>query len=233
MKTAAYLITSIALASPISAADIKMSPFDFTKLYLRQLTRLESLNEDARNESAKRTDSSQRLFSEIHQYTAWELAFAADANVMATVKLDVQTKEVEDLPVQLLQLYVSLGEVMDQMKGLTEEFLSGPKPGVDYGAKAAKIAELGAVFKQQQTLLIDMSALVFVTMVDVKHPDAQGHVSRLVITSQQRTELLASIQQSFGKRITQKGEDEYVSAAGVIYDYLHKGYVCSDEARKH
>ncbi len=137
-----------------------------------------------------------------------------------------------DAPHLLLQLYQTEIQDLEQMKDIMKGLVGKPKLGMDYGAQLSNFTELRAEAEQHREMIIQMSAMVFAAMLNPQL-DAQGHMSRLVITSRERGEILESIQARFGRTITQKGQDDYIAAAGVIQDYLHKGFSRSDDPRNH
>lgn len=226
MKTLLAL-SCLCITSVANAAPLAMSPSEFTKEYLRELGEFEALTVDARADAAKTgADGQRKILSGIHSFTALELALASDANLLAQVKIDDPNGT--DAPHLLLQLYQTEINDLEQMKDIMKGLVGEPKPGMDYGAQMSNFTELRAQAEQHRKMLIRVSGMVFAAMLNPQ-PDAQGHMSRLVITSRERGEILKAIQTSFGPKITQKGQDDYVAAAGVIYDYMHKGFRCSDD----
>ncbi len=107
--------------------------------------------------------------------------------------------------------------------------LSGPKPGVDYGALTAEAPKITAGLEYIDRSLLQATPLIFATLIDNK-PDKQGHMSRLSITRAERDKLVRDLQLGFGKKLDQDNQNLIVSSASVLRDYLaKKGYKCSDE----
>jgi len=107
--------------------------------------------------------------------------------------------------------------------------MSGPKPGVDYGALAARAPKLTATIEYLDHSLFEATPLIFATLIDDR-PDRDGHVSRLTITRAQRDDLVRKLQLSFGRKMELADQNYIVSAATVLRNYLSKkGYRCSDE----
>ena len=111
--------------------------------------------------------------------------------------------------------------------------MSGPKPGVDYDALAAEAPKLTAEMEYIDTALFEASPLVFATLIDPV-PDANNHMSKLIITNAERNKLIANINSEFGAKLDQKDQGHIIGAAWVLRAYLgkEKGYIASDEVRR-
>jgi hypothetical protein len=108
-------------------------------------------------------------------------------------------------------------------------FVTGPKPGVDYGALAADAPKLTATLEHIDRSLFQATPLIFATLIADK-PDSQGHMSRLRITRAERDKLARFLQIDFGDKMNATDQNYIVSSASVLRDYLiKKGYKCSDD----
>jgi hypothetical protein len=77
--------------------------------------------------------------------------------------------------------------------------------------------------------LFEATPVIFATLIDDK-PDKNGHMSRLIITKQDKEQLLQRIQTAFGEKLKQGHRNYIVGSAIVLRDMLQKkGYHCSDE----
>jgi hypothetical protein len=136
----------------------------------------------------------------------------------------------DGLPQQIAGFYESKIDVHNDFISMAKTMISGPKPGIDYGAIAAGAPKLSAQLEYIDRSLFQATPLIFATLIDDMKPDKDGHVSRLIITRAQRCDLLRNLQSSFGKKLEQADQNYIVSSASVLRDYLSKkGYKCSDE----
>jgi hypothetical protein len=106
--------------------------------------------------------------------------------------------------------------------------IAGPKPRVDYGKLAAEMPQLRAQLDFIDKGLMTVSAGVFATLIDLKE-DSKGHASHLIITKEERAELLDHINTDFGPKLDEKEQNWVVSAASVLKGYLLKDFRSSDE----
>jgi hypothetical protein len=111
---------------------------------------------------------------------------------------------------------------------INSKFIAGPKPGVDYQALAAKMPELRAELDATLKGVFEASPLVFMTLLDMK-PDSQGHVSHLIITKQEKADLLSDLDIILKDQPEQGDHDYYISAAMVLRAAFLKGHKCADE----
>ena len=73
--------------------------------------------------------------------------------------------------------------------------------------------------------------MVFATLIDPV-PDSKDRMSKLIITTSQRKQLIVDIDNFFGKKLDQKEQNYTVSAASVLKAYLLKDYTASDASPK-
>jgi hypothetical protein len=59
--------------------------------------------------------------------------------------------------------------------------------------------------------------------------DSKGHASHLIITKEEKVGLISNLDDSFGAKLDQKGQNYTVSAAVILKGYLNKDFKCSDE----
>jgi hypothetical protein len=89
--------------------------------------------------------------------------------------------------------------------------ISGPKPGVDYGAIAAQAPKLSATLDYVDHAIFEATPLVFGTLIDPV-PDANNKMSKLIITSAERKKLIGDINSYFGTKLDQKDQPWLVTA---------------------
>jgi hypothetical protein len=79
--------------------------------------------------------------------------------------------------------------------------------------------------------LFQATPLIFATLID-PIPDANNHVSKLIITKAQRKKLIDDLNSYFGKKMDTDQQNWIVSSASVLKGYLLKDYTASDEAKR-
>jgi hypothetical protein len=135
----------------------------------------------------------------------------------------------DKVPAAIAAFYKQKIEVHNQFIAMATAFVSGPKPGVDYGALAADAPKLTATLEHIDRSLFQATPLIFATLIADK-PDSQGHMSRLRITRAERDKLARFLQIDFGDKMNATDQNYIVSSASVLRDYLiKKGYKCSDD----
>lgn len=72
-------------------------------------------------------------------------------------------------------------------------------------------------------------ALTCHLLVDSKRVDGKGHTSYLVITKNERKELLARLVSGFGNKLQNKAQDYEVASAQIMRDFLKEDWKSSDE----
>jgi hypothetical protein len=223
----ACLLGIVQSAQSAAAAAPEETPhLEFVQEYIRELAEQENLRADA--EAELHTPNANPLTDGIHYSTSVRLALATDIRMMKGMHL---SGTFQDLTGQLADFYQQKSDVHGEMIKDATTMMSGlvsRNPSVDYGSIAARMPQLRAELESIDQTLIKESTLVFATLLDMR-PDSAGHVSHLVITRQQKAELLAQLKRSFGNELGAKNESAMVAAAGVVEDYLHKGFKGSDE----
>ena len=150
-------------------------------------------------------------------------AMVRAANLTAPYKLDGDARET---PGFLVNYYATKGEMFRSLGNMCQTMLQGPKPGLDH---AAAMPKLGADIENLDKSLPLMSVMVFNALISPT-PDKAGHMSRLIVTKQERDALIHQISFSF-RRLDAKDANYAVSAATVLWEYLaRKGYRCADES---
>lgn len=221
------LAIALAVASQIlRASETFTSPPPLAQEYIRELSELEVLRIDGQTELKRAGGNSNAQLSAFLYYgTRVQLALRADIAVLRGMQL-------ASLPEKTASLLEGVERtdiiIFGRMNEIATKLLAGPQPGVDYGALVSQMPQLRAELDSNDQGYIHGSVLVFASLVDMR-PDKLGHVSHLTITCAQRNELIRTLRSDFGTRLTAKNEDPDVSAAGVLWDYLHKGWKCSDQ----
>jgi len=193
--------------------------------YVRELAEVQKISDDFDREMDP-TKHPDALSVSSYSFTRMILALKSHTRVLGSMHLkkpyDVLIPSVTELYKQKIALFERLLETDRTM-------LEGPKSGVDYSKLAAEIPELRAKIDDVDHTLFSASPLVFMSLVDAR-PDSHDHVSHLVITIAERSQLIDQINASFGGKLDQKSQPYGVSTATILRDaLLTKGYKCSDE----
>jgi hypothetical protein len=122
-------------------------------------------------------------------------------------------------------------ELYRKMSAACEAFMSGmsggPKPGVDYDAIGAEMPKLTAELDYIDHAIFEATPLVFAMLISPV-PDKNNHMSKLIITADERKHLIDDINSYFGAKLDQEQQPWLVCAATVLRDYLLKDYTPSD-----
>jgi hypothetical protein len=163
-------------------------------------------------------DESNRMASCIRSGTRFQLELQSQISMLQGMRLD---PPFETLPANIASFYERKIDLFKRMGDGCAVMMSGPKPGVDYGAIAAEAPKLTAEMEYIDAALFDAMPLVFATLIDPV-PDANNPMSKLIITKAQRNKLIADINSEFGTKLDQKDHDNIVGAAWVLRAYLGK-----------
>jgi hypothetical protein len=198
----------------------------FVSEYIRELGKVERLRSQAMNEMK---DESNRMANCIRSATRFELELGSQISMMRGMRLK---PPFETLPDNIASFYERKTDLYKRFSAGCAALMSAPKPGVDYDAMAAEAPKLTAEMEYIDTALFDAIPLVFGTLIDPV-PDANNHMSKLIITNAQRNKLIADINSQFGAKLDLKDQGHIVGAAWVLRAYLgkEKGYSASDDVR--
>jgi hypothetical protein len=199
------------------------SHLEFVQEYVRELAELEDLRANAQEELVAKKGS--ELSAIIYSSTRQKMALEADIRRLGNMRLN---EPVDFLIPSMITLYRQKCEVYDGFVDVATEFMSGPKPDVDYGKLSAELPKLRAKLDSLDETLFHVTVAVEATLIADK-PDSHGHMSRLVITKSERDDLIKRIQTTFGTKLNQKQQSFVVSSATVLRDWLRSGYIGSDE----
>lgn len=193
--------------------------------YIRELGANDDVRAAGEKELGEAKDDHEKLSNAIHSSTLIQLELRSQIEALKTMTLNAPYEQV--IP-NIIDLYGKKVEAHQSLIDITEAFLAGPKPGVDFAALAAQMPKLRARLDYIDKTLFDACPLVFATLVDSK-PDSKNHLSHLVITKDERAKLISKLDVEFGKKLTQKNQNYIVSQAIVLKTYLQKGFKSSDE----
>ena len=203
------------------AASIETPPLGFVKEFIRQLGELERVRENAERENK----TGDHIANCIGASTSFQLTLTAQINSLSNMHLGGQYKDLTtnlvEFDTEYLKNYARMGE-------LCEGVLSGDVSKATQAA--AELPKITATLDYIGKSILDASPLIFSTLVDLEHPDKQNHVNRLLISVNERTQLLDEIKLQFGSNLESKNQNNIVATVFVIENYIaRKGYKAADE----
>jgi hypothetical protein len=198
----------------------------FVKEYIREITTDEELMTSVQKELSEDKTTDQQLSTDIYASKSIQLELRSQIAMLKSMRLD---PPYETLIPDLVSFYQHQIELQQSLLEISSKFLAGPKPGVEYSALAAKMPQVRAELEATQKGVFEATPLVFMTLLDMK-PDSQDHVSHLIITKQEKSDLQSDLNIVLKDQPDDKGDhDYYISAAMVLRAAFLKGYKCADE----
>jgi hypothetical protein len=211
--------------SGASAAQAQQTPhLQFVTEYVRELSQIEELRQRAADNIAN--DPQHGFANCIADMTSLQMEYQSQIEAMKGITL---SPPVSELPGEIAAFYQMKVNLYGQFIDACSAMMSGPKPGVDYSAIAANLPKIRAQLDYVDRSLFDASPLIFATLID-RRADSAGHVSHLVISNAERTELLRQMDTEFGGKLDDAMHAGYVvQSAGIIKGYLQKDFKGSDD----
>jgi hypothetical protein len=222
------MVAGIISYNSVSVRAADSSNLQFVAEYIRELGELERLRAVAFDELSADADTSNKMASCVRSSTRFELELRAQISMLRRTQLaapfDQLPSNISDFDQRRIELYNQMGEGCSTM-------LAGPKPNVDYGAISAELPKITAEIEYVDHSLFQATPLIFATLID-PIPDANNHMSKLIITKAQRKKLIDDLNSYFGKKMDTDQQNWIVSSASVLKGYLLKDYTASDEAKR-
>jgi hypothetical protein len=191
--------------------------------YIRELSEIQDIMDEAKAEARSAKSNVDTLSNSIHMSRSMINALTADIGLLRGVTgTDPKTMDV------LISMHSGLIAMHQRLMDISSEFMSGPKEGVDYGALAAEVPKIRADLDRAGKLYMQMSNLIFAELIDPK-PDANNHMSRLIIKQAERQALIGHINRAFGKQLDAMNQSWVCSGAWILRDNLQKGFTSSDK----
>lgn len=213
------MFTALFTIAGTSYAEEFTKPYDFVSEIIRELDQNETIKMVGAEELKETTDSGNTMgimSVMIRQSTRQNLELRANINTLKGMHLKAPS---DGSPKMFADIYQQKIELYEMMSDIAEQFMSGPKPGVDFGKLAAQMPKITAMLEQNDNTLIKVSPLAFIALVDMKE-DSQGHANHLVISKKERQKLLSDLKRHFGEKMKMKNQDGLVSSASVLTSYL-------------
>ena len=197
----------------------------FVKEYVRELTLDEDLEVSNAKELSQAKTPEEQFSTGIYANKSIELELGSQVSMLKSLRLD---PPYESLIPDLIDAYQIEIDLHQKLMEISSKFIAGPKPGLDYRALVAKVPQLRAELETTQKAIFQASPVVFMTLIDPKS-DSQGHVSHLVITKEEKSELQSDLDILLKDQSEQGDHDYYISAAMILRAGFLKGHKCADE----
>ena len=218
----AFVVLSIAQAA---FAEAERTPsFELVTEYIRELGTLERFRSRAEEDTVGKRP--QEMFLACINYgTASRLELQSQIQILSRMDASAQV-QVFILNAQLFKREEI--DIFDRMVSICSTMLAGPQQEVNYGEMLSQMPKMRAELEYIEKALFEATPLLFSALID-QRPDSQNHMSHLVITREERNELIRNIDSYFGGKLDAANQNYTVSSASVLKAYLKKGYKCSDE----
>jgi hypothetical protein len=199
----------------------------FVTEYVGELAAIENIRESAEKEQNQEKDDApmSKISDSVHASTMFQLELQSQTKMLRGMRLN---PPFDFLIPAITDFYQQKIQIWQKMADTGSTFLSGPKLGVDYGKLRGELPKLRAKLEFIDKALFEASPGVFATLIDTKQ-DSQHHASHLIITKDERSQLLDRINTDFGSKLDKNEQNWTVSTASVLKKYLLKDFKSSDE----
>lgn len=227
MKTfvVAALAALAALVSGAAADDDKAARKEFVNEFIRELVSIQGVRDGFAKDHAQDKTMNDQMATIIRTSTRMNLELQANINMLQGIKLGEPFSKFRDY---LQDIYKQKQEINTEVMSTASQFVVGPKPGVDYEALAAYMPQLTAKDGYLDKIIFDGSAGIFLSLVDMRE-DKEGHASHLIVTKDQRKQMIRRIETAFGSKLDDKEPTYIVNSAWIIREGLRKDYKSSDD----
>ena len=224
VKAGVIAILLFAVQVCASAEARPVEPVVFVREFLATLVEYEAYRAQAEKDLKK---AQPNVFpTMVRVGTRLSMILEGHINQMNDMELSGQY---QGIPQKFADLFAKKRDVQDRFVDIAKAIIQGPKPGIDFGELAATAPQFTAMMEQADDTILKVSPLAFATLIR-STPDSKGHMSRLVITTKEKTALIHSIEVGFGSHLEAKNPNDLVSAGSIVRYYLRdKGYKCADE----
>jgi hypothetical protein len=197
----------------------------FVTEYVRELAEVQEIRDDFERDTDPAKNPNVLSVSS-YSFTRMTLELKSQVRILGAMRLN---NPYDFLIPSITALYEKKIRIFQRLLDDDREMLEGPKSGVDYSKVVSETPELRAKLDDTDHTLWEATPAVFMTLIDPK-PDSQNHVSHLVITCAERSQLIDQINASFGDKLSEHNRPYGVGIALILRDaLLNKGHKCSDE----
>lgn len=191
----------------------KAARIALVKEFIREVQDLYGLQQTAKKEFAENQSSDGQTATGIRVGTRTLLEMDQSIRRLTLIPVTGRWAETRDL---LKRLHEQRMELFLEMTENAKNILSGPRPGVDYGAMAARAPELTALVENNDKAVFQMSQVMFFALVDEGRQGPDGNLHHLILTKTERASIVQSIDRSFGPALDDKNATHIVLSAWAI-----------------
>jgi hypothetical protein len=185
------------------------------------------LQETAKKEFAEDSSTTGKITTSIRVGTRTLFEMQESVSRLQMIRLDGRWAEFRDLLKSFDNERIAAVQEMNQM---SKSILSGPEPGVNYGAITARAPELTAQVEQIDKSMFTMAQPFFLALVDQERVDADGNLHHLILNKKDRADMVRIIDIAFGRSLDDKNATSIVNAAWAIkYGLTRPTYKAADE----
>ncbi len=229
-KIIGLLVVVSLLSLPCYAGEGEQA-FKFGRAFINSLQHLKTF-EEMRIESLNSEDSSESEFSAAaRKNLQLQIQEIQKAKSQILPYKDSNNERIKAAADYIIKSYQKLEEGMSEFFKLQEKFYSTPPEEINEGEYLAKFKTLHAAQEMAINLLVPTSVQVAQCLVS-EQPDEEGSLSYLVITEEQRKELMLkwnSIFSKSSKNGIQPVRSHSEACAEVLRTVLFGGHKSSDE----
>lgn len=216
-----------AWAEPSPGANEKAARIAFVREFVREMEVLYRLQDAAKKEFAEDSSTAGKLRTGIRVGTRTQFEMQESVSRLNMIVLDTSWGEFRDL---LKSSHNERMAVAQEVIKIAKAMLSGPEPGVNYGAMTARLPELTALVEQIDKSMFQMSQPLFFPLVDEGRVEADGKLHRLMLDKKDRADMVHTIDSAFGRSLDDKNATSIVIAAWAIkYGLTRPNYKAADE----
>jgi len=200
----------------------------FVREFAREMEVLYRLQETAKKEFAEDSSTAGKITTGIRVGTRTLFEMQESVSRLDMIGLDTRWGEFRDL---LKSFHNQRMMVVKEMNQMSKAMLSGPEPGVNYGAMTARAPELTAQVEQIDKTMFTMSQALFMALVDEGRVEADGNLHHLILNKKDRADMVHTIDTAFGRSLDDgKNATSIVNAAWAIkYGLTRPTYKAADE----
>lgn len=230
---AAFLLGVVIFSASQARAEVSPGPTEKTarialvREFVREMEVLYRLQENAKMEFAEDGSTTGKITTGIRVGTRTLFEMQENVSRLDMISLDTQWGEFRDL---LKSFHNQRMAAVQEMNQIAKAMLSGPDPGVNYGAMTARAPELTAQVEQIDKSMFQMSQPLFLALVDEGRVGADGNLHHLILNKKDRAGMVHTIDTAFGRSLDDRNATSIVNAGWAIkYGLTRPNYKAADE----
>jgi hypothetical protein len=221
------MAAEVSQAEPSPGVTEKTTRIALVREFVREMEVLYRLQETAKKEIAEDSSTTGKITTGIRVGTRTLFEMQESVSRLRMISLDTRWGEFKDL---LKSFHNDRMAAVQEMTQIAKAMLSGPAPGVNYGAMTARAPELTARVEQIDKSMFQMSEPLFFALVDEGRVEADGKLHRLILNKKDRADMVHTIDTAFGRSLDDKNATSIVNAAWAIkYGLTRPNYKAADE----